>query len=116
MRQEWEKLLRDLPVSINNLADPSILRVSTEAKLNQLVADKHTGAVAIITKGDLSSPWWKERLKYWANNLNLFVFASISHLPKEMEAAPTENRYKTLTAAREAGAWAIAYIRPIMPP
>ena len=84
MRQEWEKLLRDLPVSINNLADPSILRVSTEAKLNQLVADKHTGAVAIITKGDLSSPWWKERLKYWANNLNLFVFASISHLPKDM--------------------------------
>lgn len=114
MRQEWLDLLRDLPVSINNLADPSILRLSTEAKLNQLVADRHTGPVAIITKGDLSSPWWRERLKYWASNLNLFVFASISHLPKEMEAAPTENRYKTLTAASEAGAFAIAYIRPII--
>lgn len=114
MKEEWMQLLRDLPVSINNLADPSILRQSTEAKLNQLVKDGHTGPVALITKGDLSSPWWQERLKYWASNLNLFVFASISHLPKEMEPAPTENRYKTLRAAREAGAWAIAYIRPII--
>lgn len=114
MRQEWLDLLRDLPISINNLADPSILRLSTEAKLNQLVSDRHTGPIALITKGDLSSPWWKERLKYWASNLNLFVFASISHLPKEMEPAPTESRYKTLAAAREAGAWAIAYIRPII--
>lgn len=114
MHQEWLKLLRDLPVSINNLADPSILRTSTADKLNQLVEDKHTGAVALITKGDLSSPWWEERLRYWAKNLNLFVFASISHLPKEMEPAPIENRYRTLTAAREAGAWAIAYVRPII--
>jgi hypothetical protein len=114
MRQEWEKLLRDLPVSINNLADPSILRLSTEAKLNQLVSDRHTGAVAIITKGDLSSSWWRERLTYWSENLNLFVFASISHLPKDREPAPTEPRYRTLKAARECGAKAIAYIRPII--
>jgi hypothetical protein len=114
MQEEWLRLLRDLPVSVNNLADPSILRESTAAKLNQLVSDHHTGPVALITKGDLSSPWWRERLKYWAANLNLFVFASISHLPKEMEPAPTESRYKTLSAARESGAKAIAYIRPII--
>jgi hypothetical protein len=114
MREQWIKLLRDLPVSINNLADPSILRDSTAAKLDTLVEDGHTGPVALITKGDLSSPWWTERLKYWAEHLNLFIFASISHLPKTMEPAPTENRYRTLRAAREAGAFAIAYIRPII--
>lgn len=114
MKEQWLELLRDLPVSINNLADPSILKASTEAKLNQLVADKHTGPVAIITKGDLSSPCWRERLAYWAKHLNLFVFASISHLPAEKEPAPRENRYKTLKAARECGAFAIAYIRPLI--
>lgn len=114
MQEKWLSLLRDLPVSINNLADPSILRESTEAKLNALVEDGHTGAVALITKGDLSSPWWRERLQYWASHLNLFVFASVSHLPKEMEPAPVENRYRTLRAARNAGAYAIAYVRPII--
>lgn len=114
MKEEWLKLLKDLPISINNLADPSILRESTATKLDALVADGHTGAVALITKGDLSNDWWKSRLKYWAANLNLFVFASISHLPKEMEPASTEARYHTLRAARDAGAWAIAYIRPII--
>lgn len=114
MHDQWLKLLKDLPISINNLADPSILRESTESKLNALVEDRHTGPVALITKGDLSSPWWKERMAYWASNLNLFVFASISHLPKEMEPAPTESRYRTLAAASKAGAKAIAYIRPII--
>lgn len=107
-------LLRDLPVSINNLADPSILRESTDVKLNTLVQDGHTGPVALITKGDLSSSWWKDRLKFWSSNLNLFVFASVSHLPKEMEPASTEVRYKTLKSARDAGAYAIAYVRPII--
>lgn len=114
MRDRWLELLRDLPVSINNLADPSILRDSTAAKLNTLIQDKHTGPVALITKGDLSSPWWRERLAYWSEHLNLFVFASISHLPKTMEPAPTESRYRTLAAAREAGAFAIAYPRPLI--
>ncbi|HEY9879505.1 MAG TPA: hypothetical protein V6D29_13700 [Leptolyngbyaceae cyanobacterium] len=114
MQEQWLDLLRGLPVSVNNLADPSILKASTEAKMNTLVEDGHTGPVALITKGDLSSPWWTERLSYWASNLNLFVFASISHLPKEMEPAPTESRYRTLAAARNAGAKAIAYIRPII--
>lgn len=111
---QWKDLLREIPVSVNNLADPSIIRESTEAKLNALVEDGHTGAVALITKGDLSSAWWQPRLKYWASNLNLFVFASISHLPKEMEPASTEARYRTLQAAKDAGAYAIAYIRPII--
>ena len=114
MKEEWLKLLKDLPISVNNLADPSILRESTAAKLDALVADGHTGAVALITKGDLSNDWWRIRLKYWAANLNLFVFASISHLPKEMEPASTEGRYRTLTAARECGAYSIAYIRPLI--
>ena len=110
----YKDLLRDLPISVNNLADPSILKKSTEAKLNTLVEDRHTGPVGLITKGDLSSPWWTERLKYWASNLNLFVFASISHLPKEMEPAPTESRYKTLKFAKAVGAKSIAYVRPII--
>lgn len=114
MQDRWLELLRDLPVSVNNLADPSILRDSTERKMNALVEDGHTGAVALITKGDLSSPWWRDRLQYWAHHLNLIVFASISHLPKEMEPAPTESRYRTLASARDAGAKAIAYIRPII--
>lgn len=114
MTEHYLSLLRDLPISVNNLADPSILRDSTEHKINTLVEDQHTGPVALITKGDLSSPWWRERLQYWAEHLNLFVFASISHLPKEMEPAPTESRYRTLAMARDAGAKAIAYIRPII--
>jgi hypothetical protein len=96
------------------LADPSILTKSTKVKLDQLVSDRHTGPVAIITKGDLSSSWWRENLKYWSTHLNLFIFASISHLPKEMEPAPTTGRYKTLETARDCGAKAIAYIRPII--
>lgn len=113
MRQ-FEALLRALPVSINNLADPSILRDSTEAKLDMLVEDRHTGPVALITKGNLDTPWWRERLPNWASKLNLFVFASISHLPHSMEPIGTEHRYRTLRVAREAGAKAVAYVRPII--
>ena len=111
----FESLLRDLPVSVNNLADPVILRDSTEAKLNQLVTDGHTGPVAIITKGSLNNTWWKEHLHFWAKHLNLFVFVSISELGQNYEkGASSEQRYKNLTTARECGAKAIAYIRPII--
>ena len=113
-KDEFKELLRGLPVSINNLADPSILRDSSEQKLNTLVEDKHTGPVGLITKGNLNTPWWRERLAYWAKNLNLFVFVSISELPKEMEPMGTKHRYKTLQTARECGAWSIAYVRPII--
>lgn len=110
----FRALLRQLPVSVNNLADPAILRDSTARKLEALCADGHTGPIALITKGDLSTGWWQERLPGWAEKLNLFVFASISHLPREIEPASPEARYKTLRAARDSGAKAIAYIRPIM--
>jgi len=110
----FKSLLRELPVSVNNLADPTILRESTEEKLNALMEDGHTGPVGLITKGNLDTPWWKERLATWAAHLNLFVFASISELPKEMEPVGTEHRYRTLKVAREAGARAIAYVRPII--
>lgn len=110
----FKELLRALPVSINNLADPAILRESTEAKLNALVEDRHTGPVGLITKGNFDTSWWQERLSHWASKLNLFVFASISELPKEMEPMGTEHRYRTLTVARKAGAKAIAYVRPII--
>jgi hypothetical protein len=110
----FRKLLQSLPVSINNLADPTILYKSTEEKLNTLVQDQHAGPVGLITKGNLDTPWWRERLPYWASQLNLFVFSSISELPKEMEPIGTEHRYRTLTVARESGAKAIAYVRPII--
>jgi len=113
-KERSRELLRGLPVSINNLADPSILRDSSERKLNALVEDKHTGPVGIITKGDLSHSWWKERLPFWAEHLNLFVFASISELPREIEPSDPETRYRTMRAAREAGAKVIAYVRPII--
>ncbi len=113
-RSTFEALLRSLPVSVNNLADPTILRDSTARKLDQLVADRHTGPVAIITKGNLDTPWWRERLPRWASRLNLFVFASISELPPAMEPMGTEHRYRTLRAARDAGAFSIAYVRPIV--
>lgn len=113
-RETFRALLRALPVSINNLADPTIIRESSETKLNTLVADGHTGPVAIITKGNLDTPWWKERLAGWAARLNLFVFMSISELPPEMEPMGTEHRYRSLRVARDAGAKAIAYIRPII--
>ena len=114
MREMFQALLRALPVSINNLADPCILRDSTAAKLDQLAADSHTGPVALITKGNLDTPWWRDRLPYWASKLNLFVFCSISELPLAMEPMGTEHRYRSLTASREAGAFAIAYVRPII--
>lgn len=112
--EKYKNLLRSLPVAINNLADPFILPESTENKLNKLIEDGHTGPVALITKGDFSRKWWRERLPYWASNLNLFVFSSISELPDEIEPAPKEARYKTLQAASDAGAKAIAYVRPII--
>lgn len=114
MNKQFQTLLRDLPVSINNLADPSILRISTERKMEVLIQDGHTVPVGLITKGDLSSQWWRDRLSRWSEHLNLFVFASVSHLPKEMEPASTEARYRTINAARESGAWAIAYVRPLI--
>jgi hypothetical protein len=110
----YRDLMRQLPVSINNLADPAILRDSTASKLDQLVEDGHTGPVALITKGDFSTPWWKERLSRWASHLDLYVFASISSLPKSMEPVGQEQRYRTLRSARDAGAKSIAYIRPII--
>lgn len=113
-REIFASLLRALPVSINNLADPTILRDSTAAKLDTLVADKHTGPVAIITKGNLDTPWWKERLTSWAANLNLFVFCSISELPESMEPMGQEHRYRSLRVARDAGAKTISYVRPII--
>ena len=110
----FQSLLRNLPVSVNNLADPAILRESTAAKLDALAADGHTGPVALITKGNLGIPWWRDRLPGWADNLNLFVFSSISGLPREIEPVPEAGRWATLQAAREAGAKAICYHRPII--
>jgi hypothetical protein len=113
-RQQFQSLLKSLPISINNLADPAILRDSTAAKLDALCEDGHLGPVALITKGDLSQKWWAERLPGWASKLNLFVFASVSELPRSMEPAGTECRYRTMRAARDAGAKSIAYVRPII--
>jgi len=111
----YADLLRDLPVSVNNLADPVILRDSTAAKMQSLIDDRHAGAVAIITKGNLNNAWWREHLAYWAAHLNLFLFVSISELGQSYEkGASIEQRYRNLTTAREAGAKAIAYIRPII--
>ncbi len=110
----FRDLLRALPVSINNLADPCILRDSTADKLDDLCRDGHTGPVALITKGNMATPWWQERLPAWAAKLKLFVFASISELPHEMEPIGTEHRYATLRTAREAGAKSVAYVRPII--
>lgn len=112
--KRFRDLLRELPVSINNLADPAILLDSSASKLDTLAADGHTGPVALITKGDLSTGWWRERLPGWARSLDLYVFASISHLPREMEPASPESRYRTLSAARDAGCRTIGYIRPII--
>jgi DNA repair photolyase len=113
-KEAYRDVLRDLPISINNLADPAILRDSTEQKIRMLMEDKHTGPVALITKGDLSTRWWKERLPEWADNLNLFVFSSVSNLPRSMEPASQESRYKTIRAAKDAGAKSISYIRPMI--
>lgn len=115
MFEDFKILLRDIPISINNLADPVILRDSTAKKLDVLVEDRHTGPVALITKGSINNAWWRERLAYWSRHLNLFVFVSISELGLEWEkAASSEQRYRNLQTARDAGAYAIAYIRPII--
>jgi len=113
-REIFRDLLRSLPVSINNLADPTILRDSTAAKLDTLVEDGHTGPVGLITKGNMDTRWWKERLPGWADQLNLFIFSSISELPRSMEPIGTEHRYRTLSVAADSGAKSIAYIRPII--
>lgn len=113
--EQFKALLRDLPVSVNNLADPVILQKSTESKMNMLVADGHTGPVALITKGNMNTPWWREKLTYWAQHLNLFVFVSISELGQQYEkGASSAQRYRNLQTARDCGAKAIAYIRPII--
>ena len=60
MNDLFRELLRELPVSINNLADPTILWKSTERKMEALIQDGHTGPIAIITKGNVTTTWWRE--------------------------------------------------------
>ncbi len=110
----FKKLLQKLPVCINGLADPAILRESTERKLNTLASDNHEGPVAIVTKGNLDTKWWKERLPHWTQALNLIVFSSVSGLPHEIEPVSLLSRFKTMRVARDAGATVIAYVRPII--
>jgi hypothetical protein len=113
-RASFERLLREPPVAINGLADPAILRDSTARKLDALAADGHTGPVALVTKGCLDTAWWRERLPEWTKALDLYIFASMSGLPPSYEPAPLEPRFRTLSAARDLGASAIAYVRPIV--
>jgi len=112
----YEKLLRELPVTLNNLIpDPLIQWKNTLEKLESLVKTGHTGPVSIITKGALN-PKKCELLKEFKNKgLNLVVLCSISEL-QEMEAAPMEPRYKNIKLLNEVGVPAIGYIRPLMPP
>ena len=115
MNDLFRELLRELPVSINNLADPTILWKSTERKMEALIQDGHTGPIAIITKGNVTTTWWRERLARWSKHLDLYVFVSISELGTSYEKAASDDvRYRNLTVARECGCKAIAYVRPII--
>lgn len=113
--ESYRSQLRALPVTINGLADPAILRQSTEEKISCLIQDEHTGPVALVTKGDFSTSWWKPRLAEWSKQLDLHIFASISGLPRSYEPVATRHRFRTLAAAAQSGAKAICYLRPIVP-
>lgn len=114
MNPRFVKLVRDLPVSINNIADPSLQYSSTAIKLTALAKAGHTGPVALITKGNFSTERWKALLRDSGKKLNVFVFATISGLRKEIEPVDQEHRFKTLTTARATGAKSIAYLRPLV--
>lgn len=108
------ELVKQLPVSVNNIADPSLQYESTAKKLSALFSMGHNGPVGLITKGNLSSQRWRELLKDSGRKLPIYLFSTISGLPDSVEPVAQEHRFKTLRSAREAGVKSIMYLRPLV--
>jgi DNA repair photolyase len=115
-KEQWRKILRELPVSVNNFyGDPVLQWENTIEKLESLEKSHHAGPVGIIMKGKLNDRKVAELKEKKEKGLNLVTLISISELP-ELEGTGSEHRYENIRMLNEAGVPAIAYIRPMMPP
>jgi hypothetical protein len=114
--KQWEKLLRRIPVSVNNFyGDPLIQWQDTVKKLDDLHNTKHEGPVGIITKGIITENHAKKLSEFIAKGLNIIVLVSISELP-QFEKIGTDHRYENIKLLNKHAIPNIAYIRPLIPP
>ncbi|MDD4289838.1 MAG: hypothetical protein PHH83_00995 [Patescibacteria group bacterium] len=112
----WKKLLRQIPVSINNFyGDPLIQWEDTVSKLQELKKTKHSGPIGIITKGKITQFHAKTLSDFVKSGLKIIVLVSISELP-QFEKVGTEHRYENIRILNKYSILNIAYIRPLTPP
>lgn len=117
LRAQWLTILRDVPVSINNLyGDPMIQWGDTVQKLESLARSGHTGPVGIIIKGVVTPDRARVLREFIDRGLQVVVLVSISELYPRFENVPMAHRYRNLAVLREAGVSVIAYVRPMTPP
>ncbi len=116
IKREFIDLMKDLPVTVNNLIpDPLLQWSNTVKKLEALAESGHTGPVSIITKGAFSPKKCDILRGFQDRGLRLVVLCSISEL-QSMERAPMEPRYENIKLLGEVGVPAIGYVRPLTPP
>lgn len=116
LKERWRDLLREVPVSINNMyGDPVLQWRDTVEKMDALLESKHRGPVGIIMKGGLSDAKVDDLRSRHEAGLNVVNLVSISELG-DIEHVNHPQRYKNLQKLTEAGLPTIAYVRPLIPP
>lgn len=114
--QIWKKILSEIPVSINNYyGDPTIQWEDTLNKLRELLKEKHTGPIGIITKGKITEKMAQQLKEFSELGLNIVVLVSISELVN-FEKIPQKHRYENIKTLNNYGIKNIAYVRPMTPP
>ncbi len=120
LKERWRELLREIPVSINNMyGDPVLQWQDTINKLDALSESKHRGPVGIIMKGGLSDAKVADLRQRHEVGLNVVNLVSISELGTEglgIEGISNRARYDNLRKLTEAGLPTIGYVRPLIPP
>ena len=113
---DWRRLFLNFPVAVNNFyGDPLIQWRNTCQRLDRLLAQRHQGPVALITKGAFTSAKIAYLQKVQAQGLRLIVLVSISELP-DYEKVAQAPRYRNIAMLYEAGIPTVAYVRPMTPP
>lgn len=116
LKERWRDLLREIPVSINNMyGDPVLQWQNTVEKMDALLESGHRGPVGIIMKGGLSDAKVEDLRDRYEAGLRVVNLVSISELGS-IEKVGHAHRYENLRKLTEAGLPTIAYVRPLIPP
>lgn len=114
--KNWQKLFKEIPVSINNFyGDPLIQWSNTVKKLNQLKQAGHTGPIGIITKGKITTEKAAILSNLTQQGLKITVLISISEMP-QFEKVGHAHRYENIRILNQYNIRNIAYFRPLTPP